>query len=398
LEPIDERATYLPDQSHESSDGNQGMNMSEIPNRRVFLAASAAGLVCPPLRAAEPPPRLTLHVVPVPVKSYRLLAMDRDDDGFVWAGSIHDAIHRYDPASGEVKTMALPVKATASACICAGEKVYVLGQSHPKLIVYDRKAGTFAAKAYPSEKPDVWYGSGPVGRYLYLFDRAGAGVVKWDTKTDAGKAVPWPYKTPFPSSGQFEPADDALWCRVWDVAGGKYIPLGLARMAVGTDEFTGYYPFPKDDEGLKPFADPEVTTFLPYTLKGKLVPFDRKERRWCRWIDVPGYGERFAFLGGPTAHARRLYFSLSTYNGTDTGSDGKPYHFVNAVLEFDPATGKFEFLTLEAKDAYYQVAYSLSAGGEFFATGTNIREPDGKLNRDRAGEVVFWQTVRLRRK
>jgi len=35
----------------------------------------------------------------------------------------------------------------------------------------------------------------------------------------------------------------------------------------------------------------------------------------------------------------------------------------------------------------------LSARGEFFATGSNIREIDGKLNRDRAGEVVFWQTV-----
>lgn len=371
--------------------------MTANPSRRAFFAASATGLVCPTLRAADPVPKLTLHVVPIPVKSYRLLAMDRDADGFVWAGSIHHAIHRYDPASGEVKTVDLPAKATASACICVGEKVYVLGQSHPKLVVYDRTAGTFAEKAYPSEKPDVWYGTGPVGRHLYLFDRAGAGVIKWDTMTDTGKAVPWPYKTPFPSSGQFE-ADGALWCRVWDVADGKYVPLGLARLDVKKEEFTGFSPFPKDDAGLKPFVDPKATQFLPHTLKGKLVPLDAKEKRWCRWIDVPGFGERFGFIGGPTAHAGRLYFSLSTYNGTDAGCDGKPYHFLNAVLEFDPATQKFEFLTLEMKDAYHQIAYTLSAGGEFFATGTNIREPDGKLNRDRAGEVVFWQTVRPRAK
>ena len=50
------------------------------------------------------------------------------------------------------------------------------------------------------------------------------------------------------------------------------------------------------------------------------------------------------------------------------------------------------------KGAYHQIAYTLSAGGDFFATGTNIREPDGTLNRDRAGEVVFWQTVRPRPK
>jgi streptogramin lyase len=362
-------------------------------SRTALLAAILFAATAVPA-AGPPPAKLDLHVVPTPVKSYRLLAMDRDDDGFVWAGSVHQSVHRYDPRTGEVKTVPLPAKATASACICLGDKVYVLGQAYPKLIVYDRKDGTFAEKAYPSDKPDVWYGTkAPAGRSLYLFDRGGSGVVKWDTATDTGKAVPWPYKTPFPGSGQFE-ADGALWCRVWDVAGGKYVPLGLARLDAAKDEFTGFYPFPKDDADLKPFTDPKATAFLPHTLKGKLVPFDVKQKRWCRAIDVPGYGKRFGFLGGPTAHAGRLYFSASTYDGTDVGCDGKPYHFVNGVLEFDPATGKFEFLELEAKDAYHQVAYTLSAGGEFFATGTNIRQPNGALDRDRAGEVVFWQTLR----
>jgi hypothetical protein len=91
-------------------------------------------------------------------------------------------------------------------------------------------------------------------------------------------------------------------------------------------------------------------------------------------------------------HKGRLCFSLSTYNGTKTGCDGKPYHFCNGFLEFDPQTRHFEFPTLEAKDAYFQIAYMLSAGGDFYVTGTDIREPDGRLNGDRAGEVVFWQT------
>ena len=111
---------------------------------------------------------------------------------------------------------------------------------------------------------------------------------------------------------------------------------------------------------------------------------------------MPRYGERFGFIGLSTPFNGRYYFSLSTYNGTDTGCDGKPYHFLNSVLEFDPAAQSFDFLTLESENAYYQIAYSLSAGGEFFATGTNIREPGGALNRDRAGEVVFWQTARPR--
>lgn len=335
---------------------------------------------------------LKLQVVPTPIKSYRLLAMSRDEDGFIWAGSIHQAIHRYDPRTGDVLTVPLPVKATASACICVGNKVYILGQSYPRLIVYDRTDKKFQEKDYPSAKPNVWYGTEAIdGRYLYLFDRASSGVIRWDTKADTGTAIAYPYKTPLPSSGQFEPSDNGLWCRVWDMTG-QYVPVGLARLDVEKGEFTGWYLFPKDDADLKPYTDPKTTMFLPHTLKGKLVPFDLKEKRWCRFIDVPRFGELFAFMGGPVEHRSRLYFSLSSYNGTDKGCDGKPYHFCNAILEFDPQTRRFTFPTLEAKVAYHQIAYMLSAGGEFFATGTNIREPDGTLNRDRAGEVVFWQT------
>jgi len=57
-----------------------------------------------------------------------------------------------------------------------------------------------------------------------------------------------------------------------------------------------------------------------------------------------------------------------------------------------------DFLTLEAGDAYHQIAYMLSANGEFFATGSNIRQPSGRLNRGRRGEVVFWQTMPSERK
>ena len=340
---------------------------------------------------------LNLHVIPTSVVSYRLLSMSRDPDGFVWAGSIHQAIHRYDPRTREIKTIPLPTKSTASACICAGEKVYVLGQSYPRLIIYDRKTGTFIEKEYPSAKPDVWYGTEPVGdRFLYLFDRGSAGVIKWDTTTETGKVVPWPYQTPFPSSGQYEAADNAVWCRIWDMTDAQYKPVGLARLDAAKDEFTEWYPFPDGDTNLKPYIEPKSTFYLPFSLKGKVVPFDFKARRWCRFLDVPEYGKRFGFLGGATTHDGRQYFSLSTYNGKNTGCDGQPYHFVNAILELDPETARFTFLTLEAPDKYYQIAYMLSAGGEFFATGTNIREANGALNGNRAGEVVFWQSLKRR--
>ena len=103
----------------------------------------------------------------------------------------------------------------------------------------------------------------------------------------------------------------------------------------------------------------------------------------------------FAFVGGTSVHKGRHYFSLSTYNGTPTGCDGKPYHFLNVLLEFDPASGEFSFPTLEVKDKYYQISYHFSAGGELFATGSNIRRMDGTLYQANRGDCVVWQSKPL---
>lgn len=141
-------------------------------------------------------PDLKLHVVPLPVKSYRLLAMSMDADGFIWAGSIHKVVYRYDPRTGNVEGIQLPYNATASSSICVGKKVYILGQSYPRLIIYDRTAKTFSEANYPSAKPNVWYGTETFdGRHFYLFDLATVGVIKWDTQTDTGKTIPYPYKS-----------------------------------------------------------------------------------------------------------------------------------------------------------------------------------------------------------
>lgn len=367
--------------------------------RRTLFTLLIGGWLSGALLAEEPSSKLQLHAVATPIKSYRLLSMSMDADGFIWSGSIHHAIHRYDPRTGRVETVPLPVKATASSCICVGKKVYVLGQSHPRLIIYDRSSREFKQVDYPSKKPDVWYGTEAVdGRHLYFFDRGSAGILKWDTQSETGKAIAWPYKAPLPGDGHYEPADRALWCNVWDNSDGQYVPVGVARLDAGTDRFTDWLPFPTDDSRLKPYTDAKSTFFLPFTLKGKIVPFDFKEKRFCRFLDVPGHGERFGFIGRATVHRGRHYFSLSTYNGSAKGCDGKPYHFCNSILEFDPQARRFEFLTLDVKDAYYQIAYMLSAGGEFYATGSNIREPDGTLNQARAGEVIFWQSRMLERK
>jgi hypothetical protein len=338
-------------------------------------------------------PSLQLHPVRLPFESPRPLGMDLDADGFLWFGSTHRVVYRYDPRRGTAEQIKLPFDSSSSQCICVGSKVYLLGQTYPRLIIFDRASKKFSEAAYPSPHPDVWYATGAVdGRHLFLFDRRSAGVVKWDTAVDAGNVIVYPYGTPVPSGGRYVEQDRAVWCAVWDFAGGQYKPLGVARLDVPSGAFTGFFAFPAEEAILEPFSDPDATLFYPHTLRGRLVPFDFKARRWRRPLAVPRFGERFGFIGLGTVHEGRWYFSISTYNGTDKGCDGKPYHFCNGLLEFDPKTRRFAFPTLDVEGAYVQVAYTLSAGGRFFATGNDIREADGALNGGRTGPLFIWQS------
>lgn len=343
---------------------------------------------------------LKMYVAHLPITSYRLLAMEMDEDGDIWFGSIHHVIHRYTPSTGAVETIPLPEDTAdyknlwASQSLPANKKVYILSMDYPRLMIYDRETKSFTEKAYPSPKPNVWYGlSHPDGHHLYLFDRGSVGIIKWDTKTDTGAVIPYPYKTPMPSFGQYDPRDQAVWCGIWDYTGGQYQPVAIARLDTRTDSFTGIWYFPKDDAGLQPYTDPETTRFYPWTLKGKLIPFDFKTKRWCKFIDVPEYGKRFGFIGFSTPYKDKLYFSLSTYNGGENlGIDGQQYHFTNSILVFDPRRRKFDFLTLDVPGAYYQIAYTLNARGQFYATGSNILTKEGTIFRENKGDIIVWQT------
>jgi streptogramin lyase len=347
---------------------------------------------------------LSLHVVHLPIQSYRLLAMAMDEDGDIWFGSIHHVIHRYTPSTGAVETIPLPqttanYKLWASQCLAANRKIYILGQAYPKLVIYDRQTKSFSEESYPSPKPDVWFGvAHPDGRHLYFFDRGGVGIIKWDSKTDTGRAIPYHYKTQLPSFGRYDPRDHAIWCGIWDYTDGKYIPNAITRFDVESDSFAGIYYFPKDETALQPYSNPDTTIFYPWTLQGKMIPFDFQTKRWCKFMDVPEFGKRYGFIGMSTLHHGNFYFSLSTYNSDDDlGIDGQQYHFANFILTLDPKTRKFDFLTLDMPGAYYQIAYVLSAHGQFYATGSNILTPEGRIVRENRGEIIVWQTQSLKR-
>lgn len=347
---------------------------------------------------------LKMYVVQLPINSYRLLAMEMDEGRDIWFGSIHHVIHRYIPTTGAVETIQLPQTTAgyplwASQCLPASGKVYILGQAYPKLIIYDPRTKKFNETNYPSSKSDVWYGvKHPDGRHLYFFDRGGVGLIKWDSQTDTGKSIPYPYRASLPSFGRYEARDKAIWCGIWDYTGGQYQPIAIARFNVQSDSFTGLYPFPKNDGDLKPYSNPDTTIFYAWTLKGKIVPFDFKTKRWCKFMDVPEFDKRYGFIGISTLHKGKFYFSLSTYNGGDNlGIDGNQYHFANSILVLDPKTKHFDFLTLNVPGKYYQIAYTLSANGEFYATGSNVLTPEGTIVRENKGDIIVWQTQPLRK-
>jgi len=72
-------------------------------------------------------------------------------------------------------------------------------------------------------------------------------------------------------------------------------------------------------------------------------------------------------------------------------------HAAYLMIEFDPATQRFAFPTLDGEEAagkYYQISYTMATADGFFATGANIRQPDGTLQQAIPGECVFWQTAK----
>ena len=199
-----------------AQEGKTVESRNMICRRRLLTLLCSCILTGPVLGAEADKSQLDLHAVKVDISSYRLLAMSMDDEGFVWAGSIHRMIHRYDPRTGKAQSIQLPYDTVASTCICVGKKVYILGQSYPKLMIYDRASQTFSEKAYPSARPDVWYGTEAVAEgFIYLFDRGSTGVIRWDTHSDTGEVIPWPYNVAVPSGGRIESRDRALWCNVW---------------------------------------------------------------------------------------------------------------------------------------------------------------------------------------
>ena len=124
--------------------------------------------------------------------------MDRDDDGWIWAGTKKGQLLRYDPQARRHTLIDYSGEGAIQACLCADSKVYVLGGPYPKLRVYDRRMQQWQQHDYPVRNGNFWYRAVlNDGQTLLLPNYAGE-TIFWDTTTERGETVPYPFEGPSP--------------------------------------------------------------------------------------------------------------------------------------------------------------------------------------------------------
>jgi hypothetical protein len=324
----------------------------------------------------------------------RFLAMSMDDRGYIWIGNSTKTLFRYDPRNGAVEAIpmpaSIPVGQFIASALAINRKVYLLLEKSPVLAVYHPESGNFTTAQLPSGKANVWYGT-TAGRspYLYLFDRAVSGLIKWDTRNDTYSLIPYPYQGPLPWTGVYVERENAIYCPIWN--GNK-----IARLNLTTSRFDGEYPTPwKDAEptGLVPLGS---QLYVSDHLNGRLLVFNLTSHSWARLIPLADYGKVFGFVGGGIDYRGIAYFSLSTYKNLAGDSiDGKPYHFLDRFLAYDPRAGRFGYLLLpHPPHEYPQTAYLLAGkDGQLYFFGQDIYDPKtGVLEREFHGKAMAYQT------
>jgi len=329
-----------------------------------------------------------------PAVVQRFLAMSMDDRGYIWMGNSTKTLFRYDPRDGSLKIIPMPASIPVGQFIASvfaiNRKVYLLLEKSPVLAVYDPVKGEFTTRKLPAAEANTWFGT-PAGHtpFLYLFDRDVSGLIKWDTRNDSATVISYPYQGPLPSAGVFVVEEDALYCPIWN--GNKMVRLNLA-----TSRFDGEYPTPwKDAEptGVVPLGD---KLYVSDRLNGRLLVFSLASHSWGQAVPIPEYGKVFGFVGGGLAYRDIAYFSLSTYkNPAGDSIDGKPYHFLDRFLAYDPRAGKFSYLQLPRQpNEYPQTAYLLAGSdGHLYFFGQDIYDPKtGVLEREYHGKAIAYQT------
>jgi hypothetical protein len=336
----------------------------------------------------------------------RPYAPDVDDKGDLWFGSAK--FFRYDPAAGTTEVLEnSPLDGQPySTCLCQGDKVYILAQKSPHLFIYHRDTRTYTTAALPDTESNIWFGARvPGDPRLYLYIRNRGKLLVWDTELEKGKEIAYPDSMDLWSG--FHIADDrALYSFTLDSK-----PCRLVRFDLATQKFDAVIEAKEpglEITGVNPVGG---RVYCADRFTGRLIPFDISRREWGEPIPVPGFKSVFGFIGMGTAFRGMALYCLSTYKGSmkwdfdrntylsageeNVGIDGKPHHFINKYLVFEPGSGEFAFLEAPASAGRYPlICYSIVSRGRLFITGYDLGNISAGLSPmgEKEGELCVYQS------
>ncbi len=339
----------------------------------------------------------------------RPFAADYDEAGKIWFGS-SEHFFTYDPDVRTTRVIdAAPLGGKpCSACLCQGDKVYILTQKSPDLFVYDRKAEDFTRHPLPDPESNIWYGIRvPGDSRLYLYVRNRSKLVVWDSESERGKEIPYPEAMDL-WSGFYIPGDDALYSFTLEAK-----PCRLVRFDLRTQCFDAVIPAPEgglEVTGVNPIGN---HVYCADRFTGRIFPFDIAHRTWQEPLHAPGHRSIYGFIGMGTSYRGKALYCLSTYKGTmkwdfnrntylstgeeNIGIDGRPHHFINKYLVFDPASQQFDFLEAPVVKGtrYPLICYSIVVGSRLIITGYDLGDVDQGVAPmgERQGELCVLQSI-----
>ena len=341
-------------------------------------------------------------------------ANHHDGTLWFWAGAAARCLVGYEPGTGETELHRLPRSSATGRqlpdhlyLLANRAKIYLLDLRDPSshLAVYNADDRTLSFAPLLSDAPQRKLGivTGtvpPPGRYLYLFVGADAadtsrelkGLIRWDTRTATGEFISYPYAGPGPIFGVASPDGSAIWCPIWN-------GNALARFDTQQAKWNGFWKTPFEPETQPTSAGILGDYFYCVDLfRPRLMPFDTKTERWAEPVAVPGHGTDFGVLGGGWIYQDKLFCSMATLkgyipHGGPIGVDGKPWHFLDRRLCYDPRSAAFGHWQLAgSEDEYWMNSVAVQHGPHVYFVAINLAQPDGTVDQFGRGDVAVFQT------
>lgn len=376
--------------------GLAGIAAAVPPLKRIFLDAGS-GIDLPAMRLSWQHWMTTRPYTP-----------DYDINGRIWFGSVK--FFCYDPAARKSEMIDnTPMEGNSySTCLCQGEKVYILTQKSPDLYVYHQDKKEYTKHRLPDEESNIWYGVRVPGDHrLYLYVRNRSKLIVWDTELEKGHEIPYPEDMDL-WSGFYVKNDGGLYSFTLEAK-----PCRLVRFDLKKQKFDSVIPGAEpglEISGVNPIAD---KVYCADRFTGRIFPFNIGHRTWGEPVSIPGHRTVFNFIGMGTSFKGKALYCLSTYKGAmkwdfnqnkylstgdeNVGIDGKPHHFINKYLVFDPATGESGFLAAPAEKGkrYPLICYSLVCNDRLIITGYDLGDVDHDLAPmgEKEGELCVFQSA-----